>query len=286
MKNLMLIAVALLTTCSVSRLQAEKVTVDKTFHLRGEMTLSLRIDGGQVEIFRNEENDCHVFIEYTKDKCRADVSYDDKTDVLEIYVDHDNWALAKNGDSSKSKYATVRIGLPHKTDLNIDVVVKAGTLNMNLGDLYVKSMEVRSYAGEARINFDKPNRCEMATFDVDFKVGDVKLYNLGNANFSEADINSSVGSMLIDFNGERIKRTMARIDLEIGETTIIVPDDIGVKVKVSKFLFLSSVDYPTWFFQEGSYYYSRNYKDEKDSLYLIVSTGIGELKMRVDKKDD
>jgi hypothetical protein len=286
MKNLLILAFALLTLTAANIARAEKVTIDKTFNMRGEVTVTLRIDGGQVELFRNEENECHVFIEHTKDKCRAEVNYDDKTDELEIYIDHDNWALAKSHDGEKSKYAIVKIGLPHKSDLSIDAVIKAGKLDMKLGDLNIKSLEIRSYAGEARIDFDKPNRCEMSTFDVDFKVGDVKLYNLGNANFAEGDINSSVGSMLIDFNGEKIKHAMARIDMEIGETTLIVPDDIGVKVKVSKFLFLSSVDYPNWFSQEGSYYYSRNYEKEKDSLYLIISTGIGELKMRVDKKDN
>ncbi|HOT95613.1 MAG TPA: LiaF-related protein [bacterium] len=270
----------------LSSAQAETVTLDKTIKAGGEMTLSFRCDGGKVELFRNENNDCHAWVEYDQKRCHTELNYDDDTRTLELFIDHDNWEMTKKSGDEKSKYARVRIGLPSKADLNLDLVVKAGELKMTLGDLHIQSLEVRSYAGESHIDFDKPNRCELKTFDVDFKVGKVQLVNLGNANFSEADINSSVGEMSIDFNGEKIRHAMARVDLEIGETTIIVPEDIGVKVKVSKFLFLSNVDYPNWFTQEGSYYYSRNYEKEKDSLYLVVSTGIGTLKMRVDKRED
>ncbi len=266
--------------------QAETVTLDKTIQAKGEMTLSFRCDGGKVELFRNEENECHVWVEYDQQRCRTEVNYDEDSRTLELFIDHDNWEMTKKSGDDKSRFARVRVGLPAKADLNLDLLIKAGELNMTLGDLHIQSFEVRSYAGESHVDFDKPNRCEMKTFDVDFKVGKVELTNLGNANFSEADINSSVGEMVIDFNGEKIRRAMARIDLEIGETTVIVPEDIGVKVKVSKFLFLSSVDYPNWFTQEGSYYYSRNYDKEKDSLYLVISTGIGGLKMRVDKRED
>ena len=265
--------------------QAEIISFDKSYRIRGDMSLSLRVDGGKVELVRNEENECRIQIEYDKERCRPEINFDEDSNELELYIDHDYWEMTKKATDKTTKYARIRISLPAKEDLNIDIVVKAGELDMNLGDLHIKNLEVRSYAGESRIDFSKPNRREMNTLDLNFKVGSVKLYNLGNANFSEAEINSSVGSMLIDFNGERIKQAMARIDLEIGETTLIVPDDIGVKVKVSKFLFLSNVDYPNWFTQDGSYYYSRNYEKEKESLYLVVSTGIGELKMRVDKKD-
>ncbi|HOC89991.1 MAG TPA: LiaF-related protein [bacterium] len=277
---------ALLLCALTAGAQADIVTIDKKYRIRGELQVDLRVDGGKIEMFRSEDNDCHILIEYDRERCRADVNLDEDTDVLELFVDHDNWAMTKKSADDKSKYARIRIGLPPKADLALNLEIKAGALNMTLGDLRIKNLEIRSYAGETRIDFDKPNRCEMKTFDVDFKVGEVKLYNLGNARFVEADINSSVGSMVIDFNGEEIEQAMARIDLEIGESTIIVPEKIGVKIKVSKFLFLSSVDYPNWFTQDGSYYYSRNYEKQKKSLYLVVSTGIGELKIRVDKKAD
>lgn len=286
MKVLPMLLLTLFLLAAAGQTRAEKLTIDQKFDLRDGTTISLRIDGGEVQVSRNEENECQVWIEYLKDKCRAEVNYDKKSDELEVYINHDNWSLARNSDGEKSRYAKVRIALPYKDELNISGEIKAGKLMMTLGDLQIRKLELRSFAGEARIDFDKPNRCDMETFDVDFKVGEVKLFNLGNAGFKEADINSSVGSMLINFNGEKIKQTMARIDLEVGETTIIVPEEVGVKVKVSKFLFLSNVEYPNWFRQDGSYYYSRNYDDKKESLYLVISTGIGELNLRVDKKSD
>ncbi len=276
----------LITGLTIAQKNSEKEILEKTFKVRGEMTLQLRVDGGEVELLRNEDNDCTVYIEHNKEKCRADVNFDEKNNELEIYIDHDNWSMGKSGDANQSNYAKVQVKLPHRPDLSINAVIKAGKLDFKLGDLHLENLEVKSWAGEARIDFDKPNRCDLKTLDVDFKVGEVKLLNLGNARFSEANINSNIGEMTLDFNGENTERAMARIDLEIGKTMIIVPDNIGVKARVSKFLFLSNVQYPNWFEQDGSYYYSRNYKNAKKSLYLIVSTGIGELNLRVDRKSN
>ena len=144
---------------------------------------------------------------------------------------------------------------------------------------------MKSWAGETRLDFDRENRTELTTFDVNCKVGRVSLMHLGNARFQEADLTGSVGEMTVDFTGEKIKRAMARLDCKLGTTLVVVPEEVAVKIKVDKFLFLSGVDYPSWFEQRGNYYYSKNYDDKDESLYLIASTGIGEFKVRVASSD-
>jgi len=285
MKSLLSTAIGLVLLCGAASGQDQKAVFDESYRVRGELEVTLNADGGNVQFYRNDQNECRVYVEYQPENCQLDVVHNERNRTLTIDVDHRNWSMFKNSTSQKDQYALVKIALPHKPDLDLKVQIKAGEIDMQLGDLHVRNLELKSWAGETRLDFDQPNKTDMETFDVDCKMGEVKLLHLGYAKFSEAEINGSVGEMMIDFTGDKIKRGMARLDLDIGSTTVVVPEDIAVKLKVNKFLFLSNVDYPSWFEQQGDYYYSKNYQDKDESLYLIVSTGIGELKMRVARSD-
>ena len=284
MTNLMRSMLCIVLFCGLAAATDQRTIFSETYKTRGQFEFKLNADGGDVQITRNDQDECSVTIEYDEQRCHLDVVYNEHNRSLSIDVDHNNWSMLKKGDHDQD-YAKVKIALPYKPDIDLDVQLKAGKLDMQLGDMCIRNLELKSWAGETRVDFARANRTELQTFDVDCKVGEVKLLHLGNANFHEADINGNVGEITIDFTGEKIKRAMARLDLEIGSTTIIVPENVAVKFKVNKFLFLSNVDYPSWFEQRGNYYYSKNYQDQDESLYLIASTGIGELKVRVAKSE-
>ncbi len=267
--------------------QEDTVIIDENYRIRGgELKLDLEVDGGEVRIVRNDSGDeCHVLMEYSKDKCEGDVRFDERHGELEVNLDFENWGMfKKHGDGPD--HAEVTIELPKEPDIDLRASIKAGEIEMILGDLHLRNFELRNLAGEVTVDFDEPNRAKLNTFDVNVKVGETSLLHLGNANFEEADINGGIGEMKIDFSGEKIDRAMARIDLDIGETTITVPEKVGTKMRVSKFLFLSEVKYPRWFEQRGKYYYSENYRENDKSLYLLISTGIGELRIRVERDED
>jgi len=263
------------------------VTLDESYRVKGDdLKLNLDVDGGEVKIVRsNSSDECHVMMKYSKDKCEGDVRFDERHGELEVNLDFENWGLFKDHSGNGPKHAEVIIELPNDPDIDLRASIKAGKIELLLGDLHLRNFELRNLAGEVTVDFDEPNRTKLNTFDVNVKVGETSLLHLGNANFEEADINGGIGEMRIDFSGEKIERAMARIDLDIGETTITVPEKIGTKMRVSKFLFLSEVKYPRWFEQRGKYYYSENYRENDKSLYLLISTGIGELKIRVERDE-
>ncbi len=267
--------------------QDNTVIHDENYRVKGdELKLDLEVDGGEVKIVRSTSGDeCHVIMKYSKDKCEGDVRFDDRRGELEVKLDFENWGMFKKHGGDGPDHAEVTIELPNDPDIDLRASIKAGEIELLLGDLHLRNFELRNWAGEVTVDFDQPNRTKLNTFDVNVKVGETSLLHLGNANFEEADINGGIGEMKIDFSGKKIDRAMARVDLDIGETTIIVPEDIGTKMRVSKFLFLSEVDYPRWFEQRGKYYYSENYRENDKSLYLLISTGIGELKIRVERDE-
>jgi len=260
----------------------DELELDETFVITGEkLKVIANIDIGKVEIKKNNKaNECHVYIEYQPERSDADIRFDEKHNVLDVIVDFENWKSWKE-NKNDSNTPRVIIELPSEPIIDIDANLKAGEFNLELGDLYLENLDFDNWAGEVTINFDMPNKMEMNRLDINLKVGELKVLNLGNAKFSEADINSGIGELFLDFSGESLEKSMAKIDLDIGETRVVIPKNIGAKLRVSKFLFLSQVRYPNWFEKRGRYYYSENYNNSDKSLYLMISTGIGELSLEV-----
>ena len=264
--------------------QEEQVVIDDRYRVRADvLEVDLNVDGGEVRLSRNDDAETvEVYLEYSRDKCRGDVRFFEEESRLEIEIDLNNLKFwDKKAGEKNVVHAIVDVKLPYGPEIDLHVGVKAGEIDMSLGDLAMKRFELSNWAGEVRVDFDAPNRISMETFDVNHRVGECKLSNIGNARFEQADINGGIGELTIDFRGQGVERCMARIDLDIGETRIIIPEEIGTKLKVSKFLFLSNIEYPDWFEKEGRYYYSRNYRQDDRSLYLMISAGIGELGIEV-----
>lgn len=83
--------------------------------------------------------------------------------------------------------------------------------------------------------------------------------------------------MRVDFRGNLLPVSRASVDLDLGETKLILPDDAGVKLSVSKLLFMSSVDLPYNYKKSGKYYYSKNFESASNQLLVKVSPGLGQL---------
>lgn len=250
------------------------------FSIKSErLSIELEVDGGFIEVRpSNDKRDCIITTRYDRAKCDVDIRYNDRRGQLDIVIDNKDWDYNQEQGDRAPK---IVIELPFEPELTFAAHIKAGETKFELGGLKLADFTLRHWAGETTISFGEPNLTVMRTFDVNVKVGEVKLTNLGNALFEEADINSGIGELTVDFRGKGLERSMARIDLDIGETTVIVPENIGTKLKVSKFLFLSEVNYPHWFEKQGNYYYSENYDESEKSIYLMISTGIGELRIKV-----
>ncbi len=274
------LSIVLLVMLPCVSLFARMVEQEETYRIRNKsLSIDLEMDGGRIIVMQSQDKyDCNVTMSYPREKCTVDIKYNKQRGQLDISIDNEEWDF--NDDNEKAPQVVLE--LPFGPDISLSSHIKAGETNFDLGDLRIVDFELRNWAGEASVTFTEPNRTIMRTFDVNVKIGEVELLNLGNARFEEADINSGIGELKVDFHGKHLKKTVARIDLDIGETTIIVPENVATKLKVSKFLFLSDVVYPRWFEKRGKYYYSENYDKSDKKLSLIISSGIGELRVKVE----
>lgn len=238
------------------------------------MHVKVEIDAAEVEISKCPRDDeAWVTIYYQEDQFNVDVEFDESRYRLDIFFDKRGWMDSDNDDLE----AKAVIELPAGVETDLEVKIKAGEIDLDLGGLALINFELKTWAGEVKVDFSEPNKSEMDYLQINTKIGETELVRLGNARFREAEINGGIGEMTIDFRGELLPQASARVDLDIGETKLILPKEVGVKLAVSKFLFMSEIDLPYRFEKSGRYYYSDNYREAVNQLALKVSPGLGEL---------
>jgi len=243
-----------------------EINSDKVLHV------NIDIDAAVVRVSKfSQSNEVRLSIYFSEDEFKIYEDYDRKRSRLDIEFDKKGWT---NNDL-KAEFV---LELPPDVEIDLKARIKAGEIEIDLGGLSLVGLDLITWAGEVRVEFSEPNRTEMDYLKINTKVGETEIVRLGNARFKEAEINGGIGEMCVDFRGRMLNEAMADVDLDIGETTIYLPDDdVGVKLSISKFLFLSDVEIPRNFRKSGRYYYSRNYDDAKSALSLHVSPGLGEL---------
>jgi len=243
-----------------------------------QVKVEIRIDGGEFHLSRSETpGACNIDIAYNPDRCDARVSYDEKAGVVRLEVDHETIFHRDNSDIAK-----VYMELPPEPLTDLDALIKAGEIEFTLGDLSLNNFRLRSTAGEVDVDFNLPNRIPMEKLNLHCSIGETTLRNLGNARFQQAVINSGIGELTVDFRGKRVMPGTARIDLDLGSTSITVPRNTATRMRVSKAGFLTDFEYSDWFVKRDGSYYSKNYSKDKGSLNLLISSGIGELSILAD----
>jgi hypothetical protein len=240
----------------------------------------LDIDAGSVKVEKGTDaSSGSVQVDYIKDDYRVKVKFDEKQNRLQVRVDNDNWTKIRHGDDDqKDGWAKIVVTLPHGVDMTFDARVKAGEVKMNVGGMRFREFFATTWAGEVEIRFDEPNAVVINDLEIDTKIGESRLVKLGNARFKQAVIDGGIGEMTIDFSGRLEGGSRAKVDLDIGETTVILPDSSGIRMRVGGGLgFLSHKSIDESLTQRGRYYYSDDYDGKEKGFYLLITPGLGEL---------
>jgi hypothetical protein len=254
-------------------------TVEETYPIPQNMSLEIFIDvdAGEVTVDRgSEESSVSVLMTYTRNEFRGMVAYREKDHAqLRVSLEKKSWHRSMSRD--RDIWADLRIELPYEVDIFLNSKVKAGEIIMDLGDIHLKEFTLNNWAGEVEVEFLDPNRTTLDFLDIKNKVGEARLLKLGNARFQEADINSGIGELEIDFSGALLSGSRAVVDLDIGESYICLPWDVGSQVIIDGLSFLSEKNFDSSFYKRGRAYYTDDYDDAGKRFYLRVSPGLGEL---------
>lgn len=252
--------------------------IEKTYSVKPNeiLSVSLNIDAGEITVHKNEQPDkIFIAVQYDDRSDEVTIDFDERKNELYISIDRERWF--KSWDDHRSP--KLEVLLPFDVQIELSSKIKAGEINFDLGSLKLKDFQLRNFAGEVEVDFSKPNQIEMELLDINVKVGETTLRHLSNARFRSAKINGGIGELSIDFAGEGLKAARAEIDLDIGETTIYLPRDLGVRFDSSTFGFLTQSSIDDEFIKKGRFYYSEKYESAPKTMDCSISSGIGELRV-------
>ena len=135
--------------------------------------------------------------------------------------------------------------------LLLKLEIGAGESDIDLSGTNIKTLQINTGAGESSID-------------------------LSNTNVAEVDLKAGVGEVTLDLSGDWHTDNRTVVNGGIGQLTVYVPENTGVRARISGLLGEVNHDLR----KEGSYYVNEKYGSSEYSIELIISAGIGEVSIR------
>lgn len=118
--------------------------------------------------------------------------------------------------------------------------------------------------------------------DVKIETGasDTKL-NLQGMMLRNVDVESGVGKTTIDLSGEWEESFTVNLEMGVGQTTVILPKEVGVKVKAEKGI--GSLNFVGFISEADGIYVNEAHQNTDTVITVNAEMGIGEANFEVEK---
>lgn len=253
--------------------------IHKEIKFQGEKNLTVKIDfgGGVIDLEKNklgnildaeieEENPDEIDIDYDKIGDKGELYLDSKSKLrhLDFDLDDNYWHL----------------GFPDKIPISFEIDVGACEGEFDFTGLKIDNLDLDLGASSTEITFGKPNPERISKFNLDVGASELKIKGLGNANFDELSFDGGVGDFTLDFSGELKHKAYVDIDVGLGSLTILLPEDIGVRIRrEGSFLSSFSIDEDEFEKVESNIYESDNFGKTEGELILDIEVGLGSVEI-------
>lgn len=164
--------------------------------------------------------------------------------------------------------------------ISFDVELGVGRGDFDLSGLQVKDFTLSTGASDVNLAFDEPNQTSIDNLSIESGVSKFSGRNLGNANFKRFKFQGGVGSYTLDFAGNISTEVDADIDVGLGVLTIIIPEDVGVRLFYEK-SWVSRLDCdPDFHSVSDNEYETENYDHADGKINMRIDSGLGSIKVR------
>ncbi len=171
----------------------------------------------------------------------------------------------------------LRLQLSPDVLLELDMDFGAVQADLDLGGLQVASLDVETGASETEIRFDRPNATACDRLDLTMGAAAFAVRGLGHAGCERITTEGGVGDLTLDFQGEWRRDMEADITMALGSVTLIIPENVGVRV--DKDTFLTGFD-RSRFYKRGDTYYSDSWDTAERRLTVQLEGAFGSVKIR------
>jgi len=166
------------------------------------------------------------------------------------------------------------IAISPRADLALELSLGAVDADVELGGLRISDLDLKTGASRATVRFSRPNgmRCRHAAFSAG--AAEVSVFGLGNSRCDEIEFEGGIGKVLLDFGGVWSSSAHVAVKMAVGELTLRLPRQVGVRITMDKFL--ASFE-PAGLARRGDAFQSSNYDRASHRLDLEISTAVGDV---------
>jgi len=147
--------------------------------------------------------------------------------------------------------------------------------DLRLNDEVLTEMSVKLGAGKSELDLGS---LSLASLEMETGAGEVTLDLHGASTLGGLDVKVGAGQLTADLTGAREVDLHARIEGGVGETTLRLPRDIGVRVEIERGL--APIHAEGWS-RDGDAYVNGAYGASEVTLYIDVQAGIGEINLEL-----
>lgn len=172
----------------------------------------------------------------------------------------------------------LEVSLGREVPAELRVAVGAAESRLRLGGVPLARLEIRTGASATRLSFDEPNPIRMERLRLQVGAADFRAESLGNARFERFSFEGGVGDVTLDFGGAWRGRARGEVKMGVGELTIRVPADLGVRIR--RKAFLASFEAPG-LTRTGEAFQSSNWGEADARLELEIEAALGSIEVEV-----
>jgi len=159
-------------------------------------------------------------------------------------------------------------------EIDLKIKLKGCKANIDFSNLRLKKLRMSLGATDGKIFFGNPKQNSLDFLKLEAEASNISLEGLGNANCSEIDINLGTGNYLLDFSGSSEKDIFSEISLRFGRLKILVPEDIGIKIKTNEKL--TDFNFPNFVIENG-YRISKDFEKKEKKITLRIDAFLARL---------
>lgn len=252
------------------------LTSSRQVHGEAELAVDIRYASGRFTLAAGEPGTLYrMELQYDEDRFTPIRSYDAATGSLQLGTR--SRGPVRGGRSRGQPAPFLDVALTPAVPVALSIETGAAASDLDLGSLSIRSLTMRTGASETRLRFSVPNHEDCSLMRFQAGAAEFRAQGLGNANCRELRFEGGVGEVELDFSGEWLQSMDADIDLGIGELTLYLPREVGVSVRINRFLTAFS---SAGLVRRGNAYYSENWDRARTRLVLNVDATLGEVAVR------
>ncbi len=246
--------------------------------MHGESTLAVDVQygAGRFHLAPGTNRALYRFqMSYDEERFTPIHEYDADASVLRLGMrGRDGAGLRVNlGDRRRDRQpASLDVALSPDVPLSLNIEMGAVESDLELGGLQLRRVTYKTGASSSTVRFSRSNA--MACDDLSLEAGaaEMRVTSIANANCARMSFRGGVGQVSLDFSGDWRRSLDAHVDVSLGSLTLGLPRDVGIAIRVNRFL--ASFD-AAGFTKRGQTYYTANYNTARYRLTMQVNATIG-----------